>query len=151
MIEGVTKAALETLLAQGTGWVIAVLFLLAIIALTKKNDKLQLVCDANRTGAENAVREQFEKRLNEFKVIVDALNRSSEALAFMRVSVDARTEAINQLVAGFANLVRDLEANRERWADKGELWSGQLADLQRRVEDLQRRSRPLTTAEGLAG
>lgn len=137
MLEGVTKAALETLLAQGTGWIVAVLLIVAVIFLNKKNDKMQTMLDNCRSVSEEAAKEQFEKRLSEFKNLLEALNRSSEALATMRSSVDARTEAINQLVAGFANLVRDLEINRDRWSEKGEAWSQQIGDIRSRAENMQ--------------
>lgn len=132
MLDGVTEGALKALLAQGGGWVIALLLIVAVISLAKKIEKIEATGDV-------ALKEQFDKRIGEFRVILDALNRSSDALATMRDSVEARTDAINQLVAGFANLVRDLEHHRNRWSGKSELWGQQLNDLQRRMEDLQRR------------
>lgn len=139
MLEGITKGALETLLAQGTGWVVAVLCMVAVIVLTRKNDALHKTCDDQRDASEAAVREQYEKRLAEFGTIMTALGESSIALGAMQDGVKARTEAINHLIAGFANLVRDLENNRMKWDERGKEIIGQLTDLRNRLEELQRR------------
>lgn len=116
---------------------LSALLIIAIVFMDKRIKELHLKCDDQRTAGENAVKEQFEQRLDEFKSILAGLERSTSALNTMQIAVDARTETINHLVAGFANLVRDLENNRERWRERGEAWSAQLAELKSRVEKLQ--------------
>lgn len=128
MLEDVVKSALTVLISQGGGWVVAVLLIVAIVFMVRKNDKLQ-----------GELQAQFDKRLEEFKLIVDALNRAADSALALKVSVDARTDAFNKLTGGFADLVRDLEHNRERWGDRGDTWSRQLEDLRSRIEDIQRR------------
>jgi predicted nucleic acid-binding Zn-ribbon protein len=137
MWDDIIKSAFTAILSWGGGWVLSVLLIIAIVFMDKRIKELHTKCDDQRSAGEIAVNEQFEKRLDEFKTILAGLERSTSALNTMQVAVDNRTETINQLVAGFANLVRDLENNRERWRERGEAWSIQLADLKSRVEKLQ--------------
>lgn len=139
MLDGIIETALTTLLAQGAGWVIAVLLIVAIIFQSRKIDNLGKACDTQRDLAEAAVREQYEKRLTEFGIVLDVMGQSTTALNAMRDSVAARTEAVNQLVIGFANLVRDVEANSVRWQDRGNTITSQLENIRSRVEEMQRR------------
>jgi hypothetical protein len=137
MWDDIIKSAFTAILSWGGGWVLSVLLIIAIVFMDKRIKELHAKCDDQRSAGEIAVNEQFEKRLDEFKTILAGLERSTSALNTMQVAVDNRTETINHLVAGFANLVRDLENNRERWRERGEAWSIQLADLKSRVEKLQ--------------
>lgn len=137
MLDEIIKTALSTILSWGGGWVLSVLLIIAIIFMDKRIKELHAKCDEQRSAGETAVSEQFEKRLEEFKTILGGLERSTSALNSMQIAVDNRTEIINQLVSGFANLVRDLENNRERWRERGDAWTTQLADLKARVEKLQ--------------
>lgn len=115
MIEALIQSGLTALLAQGTGWVIAVILGILLYLMFKRYECLN------------------EKRFEELKTILDALNRSSDALGSMKTSVDARTEAINQLTGGFANLVRDMETGRPQWQEAIKSVSGRLEDIQRRL------------------
>lgn len=139
MLDGIIKQALEALISQGGGWLIAALLLVAVIVLSRKLEKAQNLCDTKHIEAEKEIRDQFEKRLKEHRELLDALNRSTGALQTMQISVDARTEAINNLVAGFAALVRDQEASRVRFMEKADGLAGALTDIRGRLEDLQRR------------
>lgn len=139
MIEGITKSVLETLISQGGGWLIAVLLICLVIYLGRKLEKAQESCDAANEAREAAIRAQYDKRLEEMTKLLDALNRSTAALSTMQISVEARTEAINNLVAGFAVLVRDLQAAQDRWKERGDNVSNRLGAIEGRIEDLQRR------------
>jgi Na+-transporting methylmalonyl-CoA/oxaloacetate decarboxylase gamma subunit len=138
MWDDIIKATFTAILSWGGGWVLAVLSFLVIVYMDKRIKELHTKCDEQREAGEIAVKEQYEKRLSEFKELVSVIERSTAALTTMKVSIDNRTETINQIVTGFANLVKDLEINRERWKDRGEAWSRQLDDIRTRVEALQR-------------
>lgn len=139
MIEEVTKGALTALLAQGGAWLIVVLLIAVIVYLSRKIDAAQKTCDETHDAAEAEVRKQYDKRLEEMGKLLDALNRSTAALSAMQVSVDARAEAMNNLVAGFALLVRDLEQAQQRWKERGEGIDKRLGGIEGRLEDVQRR------------
>ena len=139
MLEGITKSVLETLISQGGGWLIAVLLICLVIYLGRKLEKAQASCDAANEAKEEAVRAQYDKRLEEMGKILDALNRSTATMSAMQVSIDARAEAMNNLVAGFAVLVRDLEQAQQRWKERGEAVNNRLAAIEGRIEDVQRR------------
>lgn len=139
MIEDITKSVLQTLISQGGGWLIAVLLICLVIYLGRKLEKAQESCDAANEAKEAAVRAQYDKRLEEMSKILDALNRSTATMSAMQVSIDARAEAMNNLVAGFAVLVRDLEAAQQRWKERGDAVSNRLGAIEGRIEDVQRR------------
>lgn len=127
MIEEFVRVGVGTLLAQGTGWVVAVI--LGIWAY---------ILDGRVRQTEDIVREQYERRLEEFKVVLDAMAGSTNATKAMDRSVTATTEAINQLASGFAKLLNEFNSHKERWADHGTQMAKQMEDVRNRIESLQR-------------
>lgn len=140
MIEEFVKQGLGSLLTQGTGWVLFVLALIVIYVQNKQITAMYKEANVVRDAAETAVKDQYDKRIAEFREIVDALGRTTTALDGMQETVEARTEAINQLVIGFSKLVRDLEVNRERWNDKGETIMRSIEDLRNHIRLIQGRT-----------
>lgn len=139
MIEEAVKGVLNALISQGGAWLIVVLLIAVVMYLARKLEKAQESCDDSHAASEQEVRAQYDKRLEEMGKLLDALNRSTAALSAMQISVDARAEAMNNLVAGFAMLVRDLEQAQQRWKERGEAVSTRLGAIEGRLEDLQRR------------
>ena len=138
MIEDFTRTAVTTLLAQGTGWVVAVLLGIWAYILDKRLAKLQFDCDVQSSNSAEAVKEQYEKRLSEFREIIDVMTNSTHTVKAMHGSLTATTEAINQLTVGFAKLLNEFQGHGTKWDDRGGHMAKQLADIQRRLEELQR-------------
>lgn len=130
MFDDIITTALTTLLAQGAGWVVAVLLIVAVVFQSRKLEKLQGELTL-------AVHGQYEKRLTEFGEVLNALNQSSSALRSMQDSVNSRSEVINQLVVGFAELVRDENANRSDLVKRADAIETHIIDLRKRLEVLQ--------------
>jgi len=141
MIEEFLQQGLGSLLTQGTGWILFVLSLIVIWWMDRRQTECQKARDEETKEAEKAVLEQYEKRLAEFAEILNALNRNTTAINGFETTVGARTEAINQLVVGFASLVRDINNNRERWHERGAALMKGIEDVQRRLEALQSHAR----------
>jgi chromosome segregation ATPase len=138
-MEEIIKGALNALISQGGGYVISALLIVVVWAMDKKHSKAILGCDERYEKSQEAVKLQYEKRLEHVSELTNALNRSSSVLAALQVSVETRNATIQHLVSGFSDLVKDLEINRERWADRGEIWTKQLENIKERIEELQRR------------
>jgi uncharacterized protein YukE len=133
--------AIGEFMKQGLGYVISVILGLYIMVQDKRYTKLQDACNSQADAAELAVKEQYEKRLAEFRTILDAMTSSTHTTNAMHSSLNATTEAINQLVAGFAKLLTEYQASQMRWEDKGGNMSKQLDDIRQKVEMLQRGQR----------
>jgi len=129
MIEDIVGGALGTLLAQGTGWVIAVLLGLWVYVLDQRMAKMA-------AEADKAIKEQYEKRIVEFREIIEVVSNSTQSVNAMQGSVTASSEAINQLAQGFAKLLNEFQNHQFRWQDRGEHMAKQLDDLQRKLEAL---------------
>jgi len=138
MIETFTETAVTTLLTQGTGWVVAVLLGIWCYVLDKRLAAAGGACDIQVSAANQAVKDQYEKRLAEFREILDVMTNSTNTVNAMHGSVSATTEAINQLAAGFAKLLTEFQNQHTRWDDKSGTMSQQLEDLRHRLEVLQR-------------
>lgn len=134
MIEGITTTALTTLMAQGTGWVVAVLLAVVAYFLDKRSAGVQ-------ERAEQAVKHQYEKRIEEYREILDVLSEHTNTMKSMHISVSAATEAINQLAVGFAKLLREIESDKVVWGDRGTQFTKSLEDIRHRIEELQRATR----------
>lgn len=134
MIEQIAGTAVTALMAQGTGWVVAVLLAVVAYFLDKRNVGVQ-------GRAEDAVKKQYEKRIEEYKEVLDVLTEHTNTMKSMHFSVSASTEAINQLAVGFAKLLKEIENDKAMWGDRGEQFTKQLEDVRSRIETLQRAAR----------
>lgn len=67
--------------------------------------------------AANAI---YEKRIEEQKQVLIAMERVTVAMATLSASVESRTKVINELVQGFGTLASVLEANRDRDKELGD-------------------------------
>lgn len=138
MFEQLATGAIGHLLTQGTGWIVAVLLGFVVFLQDKRvallNTTIKLQADAYNI----TIQEHFEKRLKEFREIVDVMSNSTTTVGTMHTSVTATTDAINQLAAGFAKLLTEFQGQQTRWDDRGGNMLKQLDDIRDRLEDLQR-------------
>lgn len=141
MIESIIGSALTTLIAQGSGWIIAVLLGLYAYLLDKRVTQTRDAANKQNELANAAVRDQYEKRLAEFREILDVMANSTNTVKGMHGSLTATTEAINQLAIGFSKLLSEFQSQQVRWDDKGGNMAKQLDDIRQRVESLQREVR----------
>src|SRR5215470_18048212 len=89
MIDEVIGKALEWMLAQGGGYILSIFAGFFAWILYKRNETL-----IEQSNVE--LREQYEKRLNEFKELLDVMNNSTNTVNAMHNSLSASSEAINQ-------------------------------------------------------
>lgn len=140
MIEDFTRTAITTLLMQGTGWVVAVLLGIWAWIMDKRLAALHVTCDVQARAAEVAVREQYEKRLDEFKIVLDVMTTQTNTVKALHQSQLSATESINQLAAAFTTMLRETETSRSKWEDRGGNLARSLEDIRSRIEQLQRRA-----------
>lgn len=139
MIEDFIKTAVGTLLSEGgAGWAVAVIIGAWVFVLDRRLLKSQSDYDAQALEANKAVQDQYEKRLVEFKIIIDAMTNSTATVKAMHGSITATSEAINQLAQGFTKLLGEFQAQSNRWGDRGEGMAKTLDDIRQRIESLQR-------------
>jgi hypothetical protein len=104
-------------------------------------------CEAARrteyTGLLLQANTHYEKRIEEQKQILIALERNIVSSAALTASIESRTKAINDLVQGFAALVQTQEASRERFRELGER-------LERRQEEALNTLRTIQNHRGRA-
>jgi hypothetical protein len=104
-------------------------------------------CEAARrteyTGLLSQANTHYEKRIEEQKQILIALERNIVSSAALTASIESRTKAINDLVQGFAALVQTQEASRERFRELGER-------LERRQEEALNTLRTIQNHRGRA-
>lgn len=131
MIEGVVKAALETLITQGSGWIVAVLLGIWVFFLDRRLTTAQEQND-------RLMQEQYEKRIVEFRELLDVMTNSTNTVKAMHGGLTATSDAINQLATGFAKLLAEFQSQQTRWDDRGGTMSKQLEDIRGRIESIQR-------------
>jgi hypothetical protein len=83
-------------------------------------------------------KENYEKRLSEFRELLDVIGTSTHAINTMQHSVAASGEATNGLTQAFAKLLREFESQQDVWDNRSTTFTKQLDDIQRRVETLQK-------------
>lgn len=140
MIDGILAKALEWMIAQGGGYVISLFIGLYAWTLDKRIQQRDALADAQAEKANAEIRDQYEKRLNEFRELLDVMTNSTHTVTAMHSSLSASSEAINQLAAGFATLLHEFHAQQTRWDDRRGAMAKQLDDIQQRIEQLQRNS-----------
>lgn len=141
MIEGVITSALETLITQGSGWIVSVILGAWAYILDRRVQTMQSLFDAQTLAANRAVQEQYEKRLDEFRELLEVMGNSTSTVKAMHGSLTATSEAINQLAQGFSKLMSEFQSHQNRWDDKGGGMAKQLEDIRHRLETLQREVR----------
>lgn len=138
MLEQLVSGAIGTLLTQGTGWVVAVLLGIWAFLQDRRIVTLNTTVKLQADAANLAVQDQYEKRLKEFRELVDVMTNSTHTVGAMHGSLSATTEAINQLAAGFSKLLVEFQSQQTRWEDRGGNMAKQLEDIRARIETLQR-------------
>jgi ABC-type transporter Mla subunit MlaD len=86
----------------------------ALVVLAKAFSKSEAARDAERDACANAANLIQEKRIEEGKAMLLALERTSAALAAHTAAVEGRTQVINDLVQGLAKVVQNQEAIRDQ-------------------------------------
>lgn len=138
MVDSVVQQALEWMIAQGGGYVIALLVGFYAWILDKRVQQRDVAADVAANKADIEIRDMYEKRLNEFREILDVMTNSTTTVTSMHNSLTASTEAINQLAVGFATLLHEFHSQQARWDDRRGAMAKQLDDIQQRIESLQR-------------
>ena len=138
VIEEAIGKVIEWMLAQGGGYVLAVLAGAYIYVLDRRLVEERKENELQVTAFNTQIREQFEKRLGEYREIMDVMTNSTVTVGAMHKSLTASSDAINQLAAGFAKLLAEFQAQQGRWDDRRGAMAKQLEDLQRGIEFLQR-------------
>jgi uncharacterized protein YukE len=133
MPSDIIAKALEWMLAQGGGYALSIFAGFLSWVLYKRNEALT-------EQANNELRDQYEKRLNEFRELIDVMNNSTNTVNAMHNSLTASSEAINQLAIGFTTLLNEFHSQQSRWNDRGGSMEEKLKDIQQRLEQLQRRA-----------
>lgn len=131
MIEGFVSTVVQALILQGGGWLIAVLLGVVIFIMDRRAFEA-------KTKHEKDIQAQYDKRLGEFRELLEVVQTSTQTITTMQRSVSTSGESINQLTQAFAHLLRELDSRNTRWADKGDTFGRQLEDIQRRLESLQK-------------
>lgn len=141
MIEEAVGKAIEWMLAQGGGWVIAFLLGAYGFFLDKRAQEDRRIYEEQLAAHNVQIKEQYEKRLEEFREILDVMTNSTNTVTAMHTSLTASSDAINQLAVGFTRLLAEFQAQQSRWDDRRGAMAKQLDDIQSRIENLQRGGR----------
>lgn len=133
--------AIAEFMKQGAGYALAVIIGFYCWVLDNRLAKSRTECNSQAEAANKAVQDQYEKRLAEFREILDVMTNSTQTVNATNTSIAITTDAINQLAAGFAKLLHEFQSLATRWDDRGGTMQKQLEDLRLRLEVLQREGR----------
>lgn len=131
MIEEFVGTIVTGLIAQGGGWGVAVLLGIVVYIMDRRAVEAKVKYETN-------IQHQYEKRLEEFREMLDVISASTQSIQNMQVSVTASGDATNQLAQAFAKLLREFEGQQARWGDRSDNVVKLLEDIQRRIEALQK-------------
>lgn len=124
MIEGFISSVVEILISQGGGWLVAVL--LGVVVFVMDRRLVEQEAKNNTT-----TREHYEKRLDEFRELIEVVGASTHTIQNMQAAVNAAGDNTNQLVQAFARLLREVESQRTAQ-------SKNFSDVKKRIEALQK-------------
>lgn len=138
MIEEFIRTGVTVLITQGSGWVVAVLLGVWAYVLDTRVNKLSLDNDKSVREMNRAVQEQYEKRLVEFKELLDVMTSSTNTVTAMHGSLNATTAATTQLSQAFSKLLTEFNSYQGRWDDRGGIMARQIEDIRQKLETLHR-------------
>lgn len=138
MVEEAVGKAIEWMLAQGGGWVIAFFIGTYSFFLDKRMQDERREAEEAAAVYNTQIKEQYEKRLEEFRELLDVMTNSTNTVTAMHTSLTASSDAINQLALGFTKLLAEFQTQQARWEDRRTHMAKQLDDIQTRIENLQR-------------
>ena len=133
--------AIEELIKQGGGYLLAFFLGVWVYLQDRRLREQQAVMDKMTKEANEEVQEQFEKRLAEFRELLDAMTNSTSSVNALKGSLAPVTEAINQMVVGLAKLLQEFQSQQVRWDESRQNMFRQLEDLRLRLEAIQREAR----------
>jgi len=137
-MEGILTESVRTLVSQGTGWAVAIILGFACAYLFKRLQSAQeeyLLSNKLQQERREALQ---EKRIVEAKETVSVLNAGSHANLELARSTAARTEALNNHIQLVTQMERDMGSNDEHWQRRVRGLEQSLADITRRLEEIQR-------------
>ena len=137
-MEGILTESVRTLISQGTGWAVAIILGFACVYLFKRLQSVQEVHRLSDKSSQERREALQEKRIIEAKETVSVLNTGSYANLELARSISARTEALNNLIQLVTQMERDMGSNDEHWQRRVQGLEGSLADITRRLEEIQR-------------
>jgi len=137
-MDAVVEKIIEWMFAQGGGYVIAIALGVVVYMLDKRLKEQRDINDQEAAEFAAQLKEQYEKRLDELRGIIDVMTNSTNTVTAMHNSLGASTDAINQLAAGFAKLMHEFTAQQARWDDRRGAMAKQLDEIQAKIEYLQR-------------
>lgn len=138
MIEEAIGKAVQWMLDQGGGWVIAFFIGTYCWFLDRRMQEERKEAEETAVVYNTEIKEQYEKRLQEFRELLDVMTNSTNTVTAMHSSLTASSDAINQLAVGFTKLLAEFQAQQGRWDDRRGSMAKQLDDIQQRIENLQR-------------
>ena len=124
MIDGFVSSVVEVLISQGGGWLVAVLLGIVVFVMDKRLAEQEA---RNKI----AIKEHYEKRLDEFRELIEVVGASTHTIQNMQAAVNAAGDNTNQLVQAFARLMREVESQRTAQ-------SKNFSDVKKRIEALQK-------------
>lgn len=125
------EKALEVILSQGLSGALAVLLILAVGWLVRRQNADLERYLGERDEWDTARQAINEKRLDDSRALITALERNATVLAQHSSSLDARTQAQNQLVQTVAAMAQSQEASRDRFRDQADRMERRLEALER--------------------
>lgn len=131
MIDGFVTTIVTGLISQGGGWGISVLLGIVVYIMDRRAFEA-------KEKYEKDILSLYEKRLEEFRELLEVIGTSTQTINNLQVSVSASSESIGQLTQAFAKLLREFEGQQLLWSDRSANVAKLLEDIQRRVEALQK-------------
>lgn len=113
-------AGVAELMKQGLGYLLFVLSIGVIVWLQKRYDHLQERYVEDRKSSDKDLAAVNDKRLDETKQVVLAMERSTMAASDQTTAVRGLATAVGDLTKGFAALVVTQENFRVRFSEIGE-------------------------------
>lgn len=124
MIEQFITTIVGALIGQGGGWLIAVLLGIVVYVMDKRLIEQKMKNDA-------LVSEHYEKRIEEFRELVEVIGTSTRTIQSMQAVVNTSGESTNQLVQAFAKLMREVDSQRTAQ-------SKSFSEMKKRIDALQK-------------
>jgi hypothetical protein len=113
-------AAVAEFLKQGLGYVIAFIAGAAYWMEKRENSRIRDKAADDQRLADKDLAAINEKRLEETKAVVLAMERNTHSTNERTTAIAAQASAINELTKGFAALVLTQESTRARFTELGE-------------------------------
>lgn len=125
------------------GWVLAAIFLLAIVVLWKVNSGCQKQLVDQRAEFEKTLVELFNARLAEMKVATTTAERVLQVLESFKAAVESRNAAFDRVGSLLEKMATSQEASRERFKEQADRLERGIGDNNQLVHELLKVTRDL--------